>query len=93
MFLICVFGFFLCGVILLDQMDLDQDDYFYINFIIVFGVFVFKFQEYNIVIEVFNLVMDINGIDFLFYSEIKMFFEFFVVVVKVNVGCVYFILR
>lgn len=83
----CVFGFFLCGVILLDQMDLDQDDYFYINFIIVFGVFVFKFQEYNMVIEVFKLVMS-NSI-----GKIKVDFEFFVVVVKVNLGCVYLILR
>ena len=88
----CVSGPPLCGVILLDQMDSDQDDHLYISFTIAFGTLAFKLQEHNMAIEVFNLVMNSNGNDSPPHREIKVDFEFSVVVAKANLGCVYLIL-
>lgn len=81
----CVSGPPLCGVILLDQMDSDQN--LYTNFTIVFGALAFKLHEHNIAIEVFKLAMNSNGTD----CEVDL--EFSVVVAKANIGCVYLILR
>ena len=92
MSLTCVSGPPLLGIILLDQMVSDQDDHLYISFTIAFGALAFKLQEHNMAIEVFNLVMNSNGDDSAPHREIKVDFEFFVVVAKANLGCVYLIL-
>ena len=88
----CVSGPPLCGVILLDQMDSDQDDHFYINFTNAFGALAFKLQEHTIAVEVFKLAMNSRGADSSPHHDMKVDFELSVVVATANIGCVYLIL-
>ena len=84
----CVSGPPLCGVILIDQMDSDQDDQLYIHFTIAFAALALKLHEHNMAIEVFKLAMNSNGTDSPPHREIN----FSVAVAKANIGCVYLIL-
>jgi len=77
------------GVILLDQLDSDQDDLFYIDFTIAFGALAFKLQEYIMAIKVFKLAIKSNCTDSQPHREKAVDSELSEVVAKANIGCVY----
>ena len=89
----CVSAPPLCGVILLDHIDLDDNDHLYINLTIAFGALAFKLHEHNMAIEVFKLAMNSNGTDSSPHCEIEVDLGYSVVVAKANIGCVYLIQR
>ncbi|KAL9971008.1 hypothetical protein ACROYT_G023482 [Oculina patagonica] len=89
----CVTGPPFCGVILLDQVDSNQDDYFYIKFTNVFGTLALKLHEHCIAIEVFKLAVKSIDTDTHPHRVIEEHFDFSVSIAKTNMACVYLIMR